>query len=102
TGTVDKPERVAYEPPGYVRIRRKKFGQPWRPVEKGTEFGRVQPEWVATPPEGIEVKVRLKGAAQILFSPPSGQPIAGTGDLHDIRNAAVAAVVCLARYDTTA
>lgn len=75
------PASVAYEPYGYIAVMKKQFAKPGTLCKKGTEFGRVKRRIIQRPPPGTEVKMRIKGIAEMVFSEPGRDPIASLDEV---------------------
>lgn len=78
------PTRVLYQPPGYIKIVRKRFVQLGTLVEPGTEIGRVQRRIIKRPPPDTQVQIRIRGVAEIVFMEQDKPPIAGVNDLGEM------------------
>ena len=71
------PQYVRYEPAGYMAILKKQFKKPGSVVKKDTEIGRVKRRVIQTPPPDTQVKLRIRGNIDLMFSEPGKEPITG-------------------------
>ena len=78
---VRPPAYVRYEPPGFFKILKQSMKRPGAEVKKDTEIGRVKRQIIGVPPPGTQVQLRIRGGADIEFSEPGKEPIAGLRDI---------------------
>ena len=82
------PNKVAYEPEGYYEVASSSFSVGKDILEQGVEFGRIQRRTITDPPLGLNVQVRVGGAAELAFFVDSDSPVFTLRDLNSLINVA--------------